>query len=490
MPQSFEDKLSAYQLDGSNLDHLRAAGQLLIPELDRVLENFYIRARANPEAAAFFDSPDHMDRARNAQKLHWERILRGEFDAEYFASIERIGRVHARIDLPITLYMSAYTLATSDLITIFLNKCRKGFRRAKLTTIREQLCVLNRAFALDIERVVDTTFRVQAEAQNAAFRHINDAIDRLADGDLTGTIPSPDNSDFPASFDPVRVKLNSATDKLGQTLAQASGTMQQLLGIIGDVNGAAMELSNRTASQAASLEETAAAIHELTENVRQSSQNTDLAKNVAGGAAQNARNGAETVSDASEAMGRIQTSSDRITQIIGMIDDIAFQTNLLALNAGVEAARAGTAGRGFAVVAEEVRVLAGNASDAARQIKDLVTGSSTEVATGVDLIQRAAETLDTIVRDFGQVSELSTDIATASSEQATALSEVNAAIAQMDSVTQQNAAMVEDTTGAADTMRGAAEQLMDLLANLRVPPLAEQGSWETERHSASDQTAA
>lgn len=140
MPQSSEDKLSAYQLDGSNLDHLRAAGKLLIPELDRVLGDFYVRARANPEAAAFFDSPDHMDRARNAQKLHWERILRSEFDAEYFASIERIGRVHARIDLPINLYMSAYTLATSDLITIFLNKSRKGFRPWQNTAVGKRSC--------------------------------------------------------------------------------------------------------------------------------------------------------------------------------------------------------------------------------------------------------------------------------------------------------------------------------------------------------------
>lgn len=469
MSDSFEQKLKIYQLDGENAKFLKKAGEVVMPELDKVLEAFYERATANPASAAFFTSPDSMAYARNAQKTHWERILRAEFDEAYFASIERIGRVHARIDLPIETYMSAYSLATSDIITIFLQKSRTGFLARNLADIRKQLTVMTRAFAMDIERVVDTTFRVQAEAQNIAFRHINHVIDKMAAGDLTHFIPSSKESDFPASFDPVRRKLNGAIDRLGQTLGQVAGTMDTLLDMIDGVGASTDDLSNRTASQAASLEQTAAAIHELTENVAQSSSNTNRAKSVAGDAARTAEEGANTVSEASEAMGRIQTSSDRITQIIGMIDDIAFQTNLLALNAGVEAARAGSAGRGFAVVAEEVRVLAGNASDAARQIKDLVTASSGEVASGVDLIQKAAHTLETIVKNFDHVAELSTEIASASQEQSTALSEVNSAIAQMDLVTQQNAAMVDDTTQATQRMRHEAMGLQNMLEDIRVP---------------------
>ncbi|WP_425071291.1 methyl-accepting chemotaxis protein [Sagittula sp. S175] len=465
----FEAKLIAYHLNGKNQELLKKVGELLLPELDTVLEHFYERATADPVAASFFESKERMDYARSAQKRHWERILRAEYDQGYFDSVERIGRVHARIELPLATYMSAYTMATSELITIFLEKSRRGFISKNLATIREQVCILTRAFALDIERVVDITFRVQAEAQNIAFGHINTVIDKMAEGDLTQFIPSSKESDFPASFDPVRRKLNTAVDKLGQTLGRVSTTMDKLLMMIDGVGGSTNDLSNRTASQAASLEETAAAIHELTENVAQSSSNTNRAKTVAGDAARTAEEGASTVSEASEAMGRIQTSSDRITQIIGMIDDIAFQTNLLALNAGVEAARAGTAGRGFAVVAEEVRVLAGNASDAARQIKDLVTASSGEVASGVELIQKAAHTLETIVKNFDQVADLSNEIASASQEQSTALSEVNSAIAQMDIVTQQNAAMVDDTTQATEQMRQEALSLQTLLEALNVP---------------------
>lgn len=471
MTKDFEAKLKTYQLDGEHREMLIKAGELLLPELDTVLENFYARATSNPATAAFFDGADRMAFARSAQKKHWERILTAQFDAEYFASIERIGRTHARIKLPLEFYMSSYSQATSDLVSIFLKKSRMGFRGRSVDVIRSQIGVLVRAFSLDIERVVETTFMVLAEEQTCAFRHINTAIDKMAEGDLTHVIPSPETSDFPATFDPVRRKLNEATLKLGQTLAQVSATMDNLLGMISDVNSGTSDLSNRTASQAASLEETAAAIHELTENVQQSSDNTNRAKSVADDAARTAEAGAATVAEASEAMGRIQTSSDRITQIIGMIDDIAFQTNLLALNAGVEAARAGSAGRGFAVVAEEVRVLAGNASDAAKQIKDLVSASSSEVGSGVDLIQRAAGTLQTIVQNFDHVARLSTDIASASREQSTALSEVNAAIAQMDMVTQQNAAMVDETTTATERMRQEASGLQTMLVRLKVPEL-------------------
>lgn len=473
-----DQKLAQYQLDGENASLLKKAGALLVPELDAVLKSFYERATADPESAAFFDTPARMDFARSAQKAHWERLLNAEFDADYFASVERIGRTHARIDLPVGVYMSAYSLASSDLISIFLHKSRGGFLSRNQADLGRQTGILVRAFSMDIERVVDTTFRVQAEKQNTAFRHINQVIGKMAMGDLTQLIPSPQDSDFPAEFDEVRFSMNTAIDRLGQTLAKASTTMGKLLLMIDGLGDSANSLSDRTASQAASLEETAAAIHELTENVAQSSDNTKRAKSVAGDAARTAEEGAHTVSEASEAMGRIQTTSDRITQIITMIDDIAFQTNLLALNAGVEAARAGKAGRGFAVVAEEVRVLAGNASEAARQIKDLVTTSSGEVASGVELIQRAADSLSDIVKNFDQVSDLSAEIASASAEQSTALSEVNSAISQMDHVTQQNASMVGDTTNAAQQMSTEALELQTVLAGLNVPAIneADQGS--------------
>lgn len=468
MLEALQKKLRQFQLDGKNADRLKKVGELLIPELDGVLENFYDRAAAEPDWAAFFDGPQRMDFARSAQKKHWELLLTANFGEDYLASVDRIGRTHARIHLPLDAYMSAYSLATSDLITVFMKKSRIGFVQQALPEIRTNIGVMTRAFSLDIERVVETTFRVQAEEQSTAFSYINDAIEKMATGDLTQLVPGPDESDFPRDFNPVRLRLNEAMQELGNVLGGVSSTMQGLQGIVDEVNAAAEELSNRTASQAAALEETAAAVHELTQNVTQSSKNTERAKEVAHDAARSAEEGAQTVTEASEAMGRIQTSSDRITQIIGLIEDIAFQTNLLALNAGVEAARAGPAGRGFAVVAEEVRGLAGNASDAARQIKDLVSQSSSEVSSGVELIQTAARTLTEIVTNFDHVAELTGEVATAAHAQSTALGEVNAAVSQVDTVTQKNAAMVDQTTGVTNRMHRQAEDVYRILAAIKV----------------------
>lgn len=481
MTNDLTKKLSHFQLDGKNAELLREVGTLLQPELDAVLAAFYTRAQADPEAAAFFDGPERMDYARNAQKKHWTRLLSATFDADYLASVDRIGRTHARINLPLDTYMSAYSLATSDLVTALFKRVPRR-KRAQLATM---VGVLTRAFALDIERVVETCFRIQAEEQSAAFAHLNTAIDKLAEGDLTHVIPGPDNSDYPERFDDVRRKLNGATDSLRDTMTKVTGTMANLVKIIEEVSAAADDLSQRTANQAASLEETAAAVHELTENVASSAENTQEADRVAASAAQTAMEGARTVEEASGAMNRIQTSSDQITRIIGLIDDIAFQTNLLALNAGVEAARAGSAGRGFAVVAEEVRVLAGNASDAARQITELVSNSSKEVTSGVDLIDNAARNLQAIVDSFDKVSSLSAAIAAASSEQSTALSEVNSAVSQMDSVTQQNAAMVEQTTAAAAIMRQNASEVERALAGLRLHGSAASPAQVATRNQAA-----
>ncbi len=472
-------KLVDFELDGNNAALLREVGQLLKPELDNVLSDFYTRAKSNAEAASFFDGPERMDSARNAQKKHWARLLDADFNEDYLASVDRIGRTHARINLPLDIYMAAYTLSTSDMIAALVKKVSR-WQRSKLGAM---LGVLTRTFAFDIERVVAIFFRIQAEEQSLAFTHLNTAIDKLAEGDLTHVIPGPEESDYPIRYDAVREKLNGATESLRETMGAVASTTEQLTRIIEEVSSAAGDLSHRTANQAASLEETAAAVHELTENVASSAKNTSEANTVAGAAAQTAMEGARTVEEASGAMSRIQNASDQITRIIGLIDDIAFQTNLLALNAGVEAARAGSAGRGFAVVAEEVRVLAGNASDAARQITDLVSNSSREVASGVDLIDTAGRTLQAIVASFEKVASLSSAIAAASSEQSTALTEVNSAVSQMDTVTQQNAAMVEETTAAATIMRQNAAEVESILAGLKLEKSPKGGAQDWSRRA-------
>jgi methyl-accepting chemotaxis protein len=232
----------------------------------------------------------------------------------------------------------------------------------------------------------------------------------------------------------------------------------------GEISSAADDLSRRTEQQAAGLEETAAALEEITATVKKTSENTrEVTANVAS-AKTAAEDGGRVVETAVKAMDAIAQSSKQITDIIGVIDEIAFQTNLLALNAGVEAARAGDAGRGFAVVASEVRALAQRSSDAAKQIKALINTSSEQVGAGVKYVGESGAALKRIVEQVVQINAVVGEMALAAEQQATGIEQVNAAVSQMDQATQQNAAMVEESTAASRSLAGETKKLTEIVS--------------------------
>jgi len=230
------------------------------------------------------------------------------------------------------------------------------------------------------------------------------------------------------------------------------------------ISHGANDLSARTEEQASALQQAAASMEELGATVRQNAENAQSANQFALGASAVARKGGDVVGEVVETMKGINDSSRRVVDIIAVIDGIAFQTNILALNAAVEAARAGEQGRGFAVVAGEVRSLAQRSSDAAKEIKTLISASVERVQHGTELVDRAGETMTEIVASIARVTDIMGEISAASTEQSTGVGQVGDAIAQMDQATQQNAALVEESAAAAESLKDQAQQLVQVVS--------------------------
>jgi methyl-accepting chemotaxis protein len=317
--------------------------------------------------------------------------------------------------------------------------------------------------------------QAQAQAMAQATSGLADGLKHLASGDLTFQLQQP----FAEDFESLRADFNRAVEQLRDTLSGVAQTASSIDGGAREVSHSADDLSKRTEQQAASLEETAAALDEITANVTNSSKRADEARVVAIQANDSARQSGHVVASAVDAMGKIEQSSNQISSIIGVIDDIAFQTNLLALNAGVEAARAGEAGKGFAVVAQEVRELAQRSAKAAKEIKDLIRNSSVEVESGVKLVSETGEALKTIETYIVTINQHMDAIATSAREQSVGLSEVNTAVNQMDQVTQQNAAMVEEANAAGATLASEATRLRDMIAQFQLGHASSQATVQT-----------
>ena len=306
----------------------------------------------------------------------------------------------------------------------------------------------------------------EAAAGEQAFvmENIATGLTRLADGDLTYRV----DAQFPPAYQRLQNDFNGAIAQMEEAMRTIVHAANGIGAGSDEIASAADDLSRRSEQQAASLEETAAALDEITATVKRSSAGAVEASRVVTSTRSDAERSAVVVRGAVDAMNEIEKSSQEISQIIGVIDEIAFQTNLLALNAGVEAARAGDAGRGFAVVAQEVRALAQRSADAAKEIKTLISTSSQQVSQGVSMVGQTGDALQAIVGKVSEIDGLVSEIAASGQEQATGLNQVNAAVNQMDQTVQQNAAMVEESTAASHALKGEANGLMQMIGRFQV----------------------
>jgi methyl-accepting chemotaxis protein len=362
---------------------------------------------------AFAASPDY---AR-----FWDRLLSGEFVAGEFTRVGKGGRL--------VFIQASYNPVFDD-----------NGRVIKVVK-----------FATDVTQRVENVEKLAA------------CLTNMANGDLSQAIDQP----FIASLEKLRTDFNTASAKLRNAMANVADNARAIASSSSEVRVAADDLAQRTERQAASVEQTAAALEEITTTVKDSSHRAEESGDLVKRAKTDADHSGEIVREAIKAMGSIESSSREISNIIGVIDEIAFQTNLLALNAGVEAARAGEAGKGFAVVAQEVRELAQRSASAAKEIKALITTSSSHVANGVELVSKTGAALQEI---GGHVNRINSDIVAiidASREQSLALGNINQAINDVDHATQQNAAMVEQQTAASRSLASESQALFTLLEQFR-----------------------
>jgi methyl-accepting chemotaxis protein len=473
------ERLRFMKLDAEAQKNIRNTKPILMRELPRALDAFYEQVEMFPQTSRFFHNANLVASAKNRQLGHWDVISNGEFNHDYVRAVTAVGQTHARIGLKPRWYIGGYALVLESLIGAVLEarwpKSAFRARRAPVKQVAAELGAIVKATMLDMDFAISVyldaleTARQQTEARakatnDAVMKAVGEALGRIAKGDLTHRI----GDAMPHEYQQLREDFNLAIEQLSETLSQVQGAAETIGTGADEIANAADDLSQRTERQAASLQQTAVALNEITATVTKTAGGTRQASAAVNAAKADACHSGEIVDQAIGAMSEIEKSSSQIAQIVGMISDISFQTNVLALNAGVEAARAGDQGRGFAIVAQEVRALAQRSAEAAKDIKTLITASSRHVSQGVSLVGEAGKALGAIMAKVTEIDDLVGQIASSAQQQAAGLNEVNLAVTQMDQVVQQNAAMVEQTTAATRSLKSETEELAHIVSYFTV----------------------
>jgi methyl-accepting chemotaxis protein len=490
---ALQSRLDFIGLDDAARERLAGVQGHIDTHLPLALDKFYAKIATVPAVAKFFDGKPQMDRAQSKQIGHWKAIAAGQLDDGYYEASTRVGLRHAQIGLEPRWHIGGYGVIIETLVRGLIHDVmaealapKAGRFGRKVAASPEQVLAdaddmagalsdVLKSMLLDIDIGVSAYFeKLTSEARaadDAAKAKINRAVSLtgevlkdMAEGDLTSRI----TADFEPEFEQIKDDTNAVAEKLTNIVSQLQSTSRSLKTATGEILSGANDLAHRTTRQAATIEETSASIEQLSTAVVENARRAATASEKAQAVSASATEGGSVMKKANDAMSAIEASSSKISNIIGLIDDIAFQTNLLALNASVEAARAGDAGKGFAVVAVEVRRLAQSAAQASNEVKALIEASASEVQSGSRLVGQAAETLLDILSGAEESAALIDTIAQANKSQSAALEEVAVAIRQMDEMTQHNAALVEETNAAIEQTEGQAGELDRIVDVFRI----------------------